>query len=297
MSKRVSVVVATYHREEPLREALASLAAQTYRDFEIVLADDNAEDERSEAVGRIVKQFKEEHPELPLLYIRNEENLGSAKTRNRAIEAAGGDYVTFLDDDDVYLPGKIERQLQFMLEGDLDFSVTDLSLYFDDGRLAEHKTRHYIKSTDPESLFVYHLKHHITGTDTMMFKREYLLGIGGFAPIDVGDEFYLMQRAIEGGGRFGYLPVSDVRAVIHTSDEGVSSGEGKIRGEHLLYKHKKKYWKALKRRDRRYIRMRHFAVLAFAEKRRGHTLAFLKWGILSALSSPIACVKMLKERG
>ncbi len=296
MNDLVSVIVATYHREETLRQALLSLAEQTYPRVEILVVDDNADSDWNARVAGIVDDLLLRYPDRRTVYLKNETNLGSAGTRNRGIQAAAGDYVTFLDDDDVYLPQKIENQLAFMQEGELDYSVTDLALYYVDGRLAEKRTRHYIKATDPQSLFGYHLMHHITGTDTMMFRKEYLLRIGGFAPIDVGDEFYLMQRAIEGGGRFGYLAACDVRAIVHTSDEGLSSGEGKIAGEHRLYRHKKTYFKTMSRKDRRYIRMRHYAVLAFAEKRRGCTLAFVKNGVLSVLASPIACAKMLKER-
>ena len=296
MNKKVSVIVATYHRDETLKKALKSLAEQSYAAMEIVLVDDNAEESWNQKVSDIVECFQKEFPSCQLLYMPNEVNLGSAKTRNRGIENASGEYITFLDDDDEYLPNKIENQVRFMQENQLDYSVTDLDLYYDNGKLAEHKTRAYIKNTDAKSLFEYHLMYHVTGTDTMMFKKEYLIKIGGFAPIDVGDEFYLMQRAIEHEGRFGYLPVCDVRAIIHTTDEGLSSGEGKIKGENQLYAHKKKYFNQISRKNRRYIKMRHYAVLAFAEKRRGKVGPFVGNGMVSVLCAPIACVKMLLGR-
>ena len=296
MNKKVSVIVATYHRDETLKKALKSLAEQSYAAMEIVLVDDNAEESWNQKVSDIVECFQKEFPSCQLLYMPNEVNLGSAKTRNRGIENASGEYITFLDDDDEYLPNKIENQVRFMQENQLDYSVTDLDLYYDNGKLAEHKTRAYIKNTDVKSLFEYHLMYHVTGTDTMMFKKEYLIKIGGFAPIDVGDEFYLMQRAIEHEGRFGYLPVCDVRAIIHTTDEGLSSGEGKIKGENQLYAHKKKYFNQISRKNRRYIKMRHYAVLAFAEKRRGKVGPFVGNGMVSVLCAPSACVKMLLGR-
>ncbi len=296
MDKLVSVVVATYHRDEPLKSALSSLAQQTYENMEIVLVDDNADSEWNEKVSKIVNEFKQENPNMQILYIANEINLGSAKTRNYGIEKAKGEYITFLDDDDMYLPNKVENQIKFMIENELDYCVTDLDLYYDNGKLSEHKTRDYIKSLDAKDLFEYHLMYHITGTDTMMFKKEYLIKIGGFAPIDVGDEFYLMQRAIENCGKFGYLPVCDVRAIVHTTDEGLSSGEGKIRGENQLYQHKKKYLNRLSRKNRRYIKMRHFAVLAFAQMRAKKMFGFMKNGIISFLVAPVQCVRLVLGR-
>ena len=291
MSK-VSVVVATYKRESSLKNALESLAQQTYDDLEIVLVDDNGNDEWNSIVEKIVNEFKESHPNLDMQYIVNNPNQGSAKTRNIGIEASKGEYITFLDDDDLYFPCKIERQVEFMVNGGYDYSVTDLDLYNENEKLIDKRVRKYIKSTTAESLLMYHLMHHITGTDTMMFKKEYLTKIGGFAPIDVGDEFYLMERAINCGGKFGYLAGSDVKAYVHTGEGGLSSGEGKINGENALYEYKQKYFNAIDKKTKRYIKMRHYAVLAFAEIRRKRYGAFVKYSVKSFFTAPIMCVKM-----
>lgn len=296
MNPKVSVVIATFRRNESLDLALSSLGEQSYSNFEIVLVDDNADAEWNAAVLKNVTKFRKAFPNIELRLLVNDENLGSAETRNKGIFNSDGQFVTFLDDDDIYLPSKISNQVRFMVDGDLDFAVTDLDLYYDDGSLAEHKTRKYIQRTDSQSLLTYHLMYHITGTDTMMFKRDYLVSIGAFPPIDIGDEFYLMLRSIENGGRFGYLPTCDVRAIVHRDGTGLSGGDGKIEGENKLYEYKKQYFGRLDMKAKRYIRMRHHAVLAFAQKRRGKKLAFVREGLLSALASPVACIEMLKKR-
>ncbi len=293
--KFVSVVVATYRREKELKNALASLAEQTYPNMEIVLVDDNGIAEWNEKVAEIVAAFRSQFPEVSLQYIVNDPNQGSAKTRNIGIEAAGGEYITFLDDDDVYLPEKVARQVTFMEEKDCDYSITDLHLFNEKDQLTDKRIRSYIKETTVDALQRYHLLHHITGTDTMMFRKDYLMQIGGFAPIDVGDEYYLMQRAIEGGGKFGYLPDCDVKAYVHTGEGGLSSGEGKIKGENALYAYKKKYFGSIAAKDRRYIRMRHYAVLAFAYLRLGKYMKCMKNCVIAGLISPIGCLKILKD--
>ncbi len=293
----VSVIVATYKREQELKQALISLCNQDYKDFEIVLVDDNGQEEWNAKVKDIVDAVQAEYPNVPLQYIVNSPNQGSAKTRNIGIEKANGEYVTFLDDDDIYLPSKITNQVTFMQENNLDYSITDLDLFNQEEKLVDKRTRSYIKETSTEALRVYHLKYHITGTDTMMFKKEYLDAIGGFAPIDVGDEFYLMQRAIEGAGKFGYLPKCDVKAYIHTGENaGVSSGQGKIDGENALYEYKKRFFDKLSKRDVRYIKMRHNAVLAFANVRMKKYFMFLILGIKSFLCSPIQSVVLILKR-
>ncbi len=293
----VSVIVATYRREESLVKALGSLAMQTFQDFEIILIDDNDEAQWNKKVQTLVGAFVRDHKDIPFQHIENHPNKGSAKTRNVGIAAAKGQYVTFLDDDDLYLPEKIQRQVTFMQENVCDYCVTDLDLFNDKDQLIDRRTRGYIQETSQKALQRYHLLYHITGTDSMMFRRDYLLQIGGFAPIDVGDEYYLIQRAIEGGGAFGYLPGSDIKAYVHTSDGGLSSGEGKIKGENALYAYKKQYFENLSHKDRRYIKMRHHAVVAFAELRRKKYLQFLWNAALSVLVSPVACLSLLIGRG
>lgn len=293
--KSVSVVVATYKRETELKKALESLAEQTYTCMEIILIDDNGNDEWNGKVFEIVDEFRKRYPDIVLEYIVNNPNQGSAKTRNIGINSANGDYVTFLDDDDIYLPDKIRKQVEFMETNQYDYSITDLRLYNKDGKEIDRRIRSYIKETTVEALRMYHLKYHITGTDTMMFKKEYLIQIGGFAPIDVGDEFYLMQRAIEGGGKFGYLPECDIKAFVHTGDDGLSSGDGKINGENTLYEYKKKFFNQLEASDVRYIKMRHYAVIAYAELRRKDYGQFISNVMKSFFASPCRFFTILKR--
>lgn len=289
----VSVVVATYKREGALRNALKSLGEQTYKDIEIVLVDDNANAEWNMKVEAIIQEYQEL---CNITYVQNEVNKGSAETRNIGIRASKGEYITFLDDDDIYLPNKIENQIKHMLKTGTDFSITDLELFSEKGTKIEKRTREYIKENTTKALLQYHLMYHMTGTDTMMFKKDYLISIGGFPHINVGDEFYLMQRAIEKGGKFSYLPVCDIKAYVHTETEGLSSGESKIKGENALYEVKKQHFKDLDRKAIKYIKMRHYAVLGFAELRRKHYGSFIKNALMSMIASPVECIKLLINR-
>ncbi|WP_056465326.1 glycosyltransferase family 2 protein [Bacillus sp. FJAT-25509] len=292
----VSVIVATYRRDTSLEKALVSLMRQTYEHVEIVVVDDNADGTWNNKVKSIIDNFE---PQLNkrIKYIQNKVNKGSAETRNIGIKTASGEYITFLDDDDIYLPNKIKNQVEFMIENETDFSITDLFLYGENGKLLERRNRKYIKKTTKSDLLRYHLMHHMTGTDTMMFKREFIVSIGGFPPINVGDEFYLMQKAIESGGKFGYLSVCDIKAYVHTNTDGLSSGKSKIEGENNLFEYKKQFFSQLTKKDIRYIKMRHFAVLAFAELRRKKYTDFAKYSINAFITSPIYSLKLLLKIG
>lgn len=206
---KVSVVVVTYRRKKELKGALKSLAKQTYKNMEVILVDDNADKKWNQRVEKAVNEWREQI-EIPLTYIKNTKNRGSAASRNLGIEAASGEYVTFLDDDDEYLPKKVEHQVKNMMEEQADYSITDLALYDEHGKLLEKRIRYYLKkekTENPTSLLSYHMMYHLTGTDTLMFRKTYLQKIGGFGSIDVGDEYYLMEEAIISGGKFCYIPV------------------------------------------------------------------------------------------
>lgn len=291
---KVSVIVATYRRTDTLERALISLANQTYSNYEIIVVDDNANSEWNYKVEQLISSFKSTYV-VQVKYICNKENKGSAKTRNAGIQEAEGEYITFLDDDDVYLNNKIKNQVEHMIEEKSDYSVTDMWLYNKDDVLVEKRERSYIEKTDSFSILKYHILYHITGPDSMMFKKDFLIKIGMFTPIDVGDDYYLIEKAIEEDGKFSYLPVCDLKAYVHTDGSGLSSGDSKIEGENQLYNYKTKHFNILNKVERKYVIMRHYAVIAYAEWRRKNIQGFFKNILLSFTNSPKEFISLLRS--
>ncbi len=101
----VSVIIPTHNRPELLKRAVSSVLGQTYNNLELLVIDD-ASDERVDLESTFdfnsITAFE---------YIYLEENRGGAGARNVGLNAAAGDYIAFLDDDDEWLPEKIERQV------------------------------------------------------------------------------------------------------------------------------------------------------------------------------------------
>ena len=294
MNPMVSVIIATYRRSLELKRAIQSVINQTYQNVEIIVIDDNANEQWNSIVSDIINLLLNK-TSMSIKKIVNASNLGSAKTRNRGIEESTGDYITFLDDDDYYLPEKIEKQLFAMINSNADYSISDLTLLYSDGSICEERNRPYLLTKERSNLIICHLKYHMTGTDTLMFSKEYLNKIGRFEPIDVGDEFYLMMKAINGDGVFVYQPGALVCAYVHTGDNSLSSGLTKINGENALFKYKKTFFHSISKRDQQYIIMRHHAVLSFAYKRNGNYLYFFLEGVLSFLAEPIACFELIQS--
>lgn len=112
----VSIVVPTYQRPTFLDRALKSVFAQSHRRWEVVVVDDN---ERSSEARRATEQFMRRYQDGGRVrYLKHERNKGGAAARNTGILAAAGEYVAFLDDDDEWLPSKLEKQLALFAGAD-----------------------------------------------------------------------------------------------------------------------------------------------------------------------------------
>ena len=107
---RVSVVIPTRERLAQLRRALAGVERQTFRDFEVWVVDDGSTDGTPEYLQR--SRLGSDYPGIPSIRaLINERPAGAAAARNRVLDHARGELVAFLDDDDVWLPEYLERQI------------------------------------------------------------------------------------------------------------------------------------------------------------------------------------------
>lgn len=119
MYGKVSVIMPNYNSEKFLAQTIESVLNQTYSNLELVIVDDCSTDTSLD----IIKAYQEKD-ERVRLYI-NEENKGCAYTRNVALREAKGDWIAFLDSDDLWLPEKLEKQLAFMVDNGYEFSYTN----------------------------------------------------------------------------------------------------------------------------------------------------------------------------
>lgn len=285
IDKRVSVIIPTYKRKiKYLLRAINSIKKQTYKNTEVVIVDDNPPDsDYRKHVMQFMQKFSDDSN---FIYIMNSKNIGGSLARNNGINAATGEYITFLDDDDEYLPRKVEKQLKFMIENNCDMSFTDLKLVNQYKVIVDYREYNRLKKFDNETLLKYHIMRHLTGTPTFMYKVEKLKEIGGFEDAKMGQEFYLMLKSIENNLKICYLNDCDVIAYRH-SDGGISHGRNKIDGENTLYSFKKKYFHIFTRRERMFIRFRHYAVMVIAYKRNNKYFYALLSAIKMVIASPI----------
>lgn len=287
---KVSVIIPTYKRGRKLVErAVNSIINQTYENVEIVLVDDNGREDLIE-YRKTIQQMISELQCDNFIYVINEKNIGGALSRNEGIKRSSGSYITFLDDDDEYEEVKVEHQLKYMLENNLDVCISDLSIYNEKGKLVDYRDHKDLENFECEYLFKYHLTKQIVGTPTFMIKKEILEAVGYFNDAIMGHEFYLMSKIIQKNPVVGYLPESNIKAYRYDI-EAISTGPNKIKGQKLIYDYKKKYFNILSKKQKRYIRCRHFAVMAVAYRRNKKYIFAILNLMIAILVDPILSIK------
>lgn len=127
MKPFVSIIMPSYNAERFIAESIDSVLAQTYQDWELVVTDDKSSDN----TPKIVKGYCEKDQRIKL-YLPGI-HQGIAQTRNYSLSKATGRFVAFLDNDDLWVPTKLEHQIQFMLDNDLAFCYGNYELLNEDG--------------------------------------------------------------------------------------------------------------------------------------------------------------------
>lgn len=107
----ISVVIPVYNGAKYIEQCIESVVMQQCN-TEIIVIDDASTDNIDETMENVMKKHH-----IPIIYIKNEQNIGVAETRNKGIMKANGDYVAFLDADDWWEPNKLQLQLELMKNG------------------------------------------------------------------------------------------------------------------------------------------------------------------------------------
>jgi glycosyltransferase involved in cell wall biosynthesis len=134
---KVSVIIPTHNRAAFLRAAVRSVLNQTFQDLEIIVVDDASEDE----TPGVIRSF----PDSRIRYIRHETNRGQGVTRNDGISRASGKYIALLDDDDEWLPDKLEKQVRL-----LDASPSNVGLIYTGFYRVDGWTKRVLSTVRPE---------------------------------------------------------------------------------------------------------------------------------------------------
>lgn len=127
MNKKISIIMGIYNCATTLPEAIDSILAQTYTNWELILCEDGSSDN----TYAVAEQYRQRFPDKIIL-LKNEKNLGLNKTLNRCLESATGDYIARMDGDDLSIPTRLEKEARFLDEHP-DISIVSCPMiYFDE---------------------------------------------------------------------------------------------------------------------------------------------------------------------
>jgi teichuronic acid biosynthesis glycosyltransferase TuaG len=157
----VSIIIPLYNSEKFIKDTINSVLFQTYTNWEVIIVDDCSTDNSVEIILKII----DNNSNIRLIKLEN--NVGSAQSRNTALELANGRFITFLDSDDIWHSDKLEKQVAFMLKRKVPISFTSYELIDENGASKNHIIHSVEKLTQID-----YLKNTIIGFSTSMIDTQ-----------------------------------------------------------------------------------------------------------------------------
>ena len=196
---KISIIIPVYNGEKYIREAVDSALNQTYKDFEIIVIDDGSKDSTPNILETYGSKIK----------WKSQENKGQASAINEGIKMAKGEYIAYLDADDVCLPERFENQVKYLDE----HSNVGL-VYSDSYQINENGKIQRIMKSRPHDNFVL-LQNNYIPRIAVMHKRECLNGVGLFDESITGSDDWDMWIKISEKFKMGYIGKPLVKYRVH----------------------------------------------------------------------------------
>ncbi|MGQ9689067.1 MAG: glycosyltransferase family 2 protein [Desulfobaccales bacterium] len=165
----VSVIIPTYNRAFWVKEAAASVLAQTFRDFELIVVDDGSTDATLETLAAVAPEGTK--------ILRRPQRRGVSAARNLGVAAARGEWLAFLDSDDLWLPDKLLRQVEYLRSHpDLEICQTE-EIWIRNGVRVNKPVSHRKMAGD---IFLPSLERCMISPSAVMLRRQLFEEAGGF---------------------------------------------------------------------------------------------------------------------
>jgi glycosyltransferase involved in cell wall biosynthesis len=167
MPPLISVIIPTFNRAIWVREAVDSVLAQTFQDFELIVVDDGSTDKTRAGLG----------PYGDRLSTITQARQGVSAARNRGLEMAAGEWLAFLDSDDLWLPQKLETQVDFLNRNPQAEICQTEEIWIRHGRRVNPRKKHRKPSGD---IFAPSLSLCLVSPSAVMLKKRLLVEVGSF---------------------------------------------------------------------------------------------------------------------
>jgi glycosyltransferase involved in cell wall biosynthesis/uncharacterized protein (DUF1330 family) len=182
----VSIIIIFFNEERFIEEAIESVLSQTYSDWELLLVDDGSHDKSTVIAKSYVKKYPDK---VKYLEHENHQNLGMSCSRNLGIQSAKGNYVCFLDADDIWMPQKLAEQVTLMHANPAVSLVCGRTLWwYDWGNQSQSSPRDFVQklstplntTVSPPKLLLMFLEDEWATLHDLMIRREAIEAVGGY---------------------------------------------------------------------------------------------------------------------
>lgn len=124
----ISIIMPVYNSEKFIEKSIKSVLNQDYNNWELLIIDDCSTDKSSKIISTYSNKYKR------IKHFKNEQNKGVSKSRNFGIKNAKGDYIAFLDSDDIWYNDKLSKQINFMKNNNYVFTFTAYEIIDENGK-------------------------------------------------------------------------------------------------------------------------------------------------------------------
>lgn len=241
----VTAVITTHKREpEILERALKSVLSQTYTNIETIVVDDSPADYiKRDDVRRMVEGYADQK----VKYIQHDKCMGACVARNTGLKAANGEFIAFLDDDDEWLPSKIEEQLKAFVSDDIALVYCGSETLNTNDNSVKPRNTKFVSGNIYSQLLV---SNFIGSTSFPLLRKSALEAIGGFDPLMESAQDYDVWLRISKSYEVAFVDNILVRYYVHQSERITTNPKKRISGltriieknrEHIK-KNRHAYW-------------------------------------------------------
>jgi glycosyltransferase involved in cell wall biosynthesis len=256
----VSVLITTHNRADLLPRAIESVLKQTYKNIELIIIDDGSKDNTNQIVDMYIDKYKH------IKYIKHDKPLGANKARNNGIKLANGFFIAGLDDDDEFLPTRIEELIRNYTDEYSLVTSNDL-LIFDNGK--EKSTR------KPQVVTLDLMLNENCIGNQVLVKKEYLTSTNGFDEnLTASQDYDMWIRIIQKYGNAKVIKKDLQKMYLSNNIKRISNTNSKkFSGYFNFYK---KFKNLMNRKQRK----RHLSMLYFI---RNKEMSFKVFNILLSI--------------
>ncbi len=182
----VSIILPFYKKKEYIKETISSVLAQTFTDYEIIIIYDETDNTNLEFIKSIIKNNEK------IKIIINERNCGAGESRNIGIKNSKGNFIAFIDADDIWKNDKLENQLNYMIQNDIQASHTSYDIIDDNGKEISRRTARNVDYNDL-------LASCDIGLSSVIIKKDILSEDCKFANLQTKEDYVLWLKLAKKG--------------------------------------------------------------------------------------------------